>query len=92
MNQLINNLFLGGVVTCCLLAGLFFCQFYVRTRDRLLLLFAIAFWVLGLNWLMLAFAQRNEVRTILYILRLLAFLLILYGILDKNRSARRRTR
>lgn len=91
MNELINEFLLGGVVTCCLIAGLFFCRFYIQARDRLLLIFAIAFWVLGLNWLMLAFSQRDEIRTVLYVVRLLAFLLILSGILDKNRSTRNTT-
>ena len=86
MNQLINQLLLGGVITCCLMIGLFFCRFYVRTHDRLLLIFAIAFWLLGLNWLVLAFLHDDEIRTLLYVVRLGAFVLILVGILDKNRQ------
>lgn len=89
MNAMVNEFLLGGVVICCLIAGAFFFRFYTRTRDRLLIIFAIAFWLLGLNWLALAFSQRDEIRTALYVVRLLAFLLILYGILDKNRSVKR---
>ena len=76
----------------CMAAGLFFVRFWRKTHDRLFMIFATAFWVLGLNWLALAFTpEKNEARTLLYVVRLLAFLLILYGILDKNRARHRRT-
>ena len=88
MNQtLINHFLLGGVVMACGVAGLFFLRFWRKTRDRFFAIFATAFWVLGLNWLALAFVNQDEVRTALYVIRLLAFLLILLGILDKNRKA-----
>ena len=87
MNDPTYQFMLGAVVACCAVAGLLLLRFYKRTGDRLLAIFAIAFWVLGANWLMLAFASRDESRTWLYVVRLLAFLLILYGIIDKNRAA-----
>lgn len=83
--RLLNQFILGAIVMASLAAGLFFLRFYRRTADRLFLMFAIAFWVLGLNWLMLAFTEQDEVRTALYFLRTLAFVLILIAILDKNR-------
>lgn len=88
-NVAVNQFLLGAIVMCCAIAGVCFLRFYLHTRDRLLGIFAIAFWILGFNWLALAFIQRNEVRTALYGIRLLAFLLILVGILDKNRSPRK---
>ena len=84
---LLNRFILGAVVMACGVSGLFFLRFWRKTHDRLFAIFAIAFWVLGLNWLFLAFTDQDEVRTILYIVRLLAFVLILYGIWDKNRDA-----
>lgn len=86
LNQLLNVFILGAIVLACAVAGLFFLRFWRKTRDRLFLIFAIAFWTLGANWLALAFTNQDEVRTILYIVRLLAFLLILVGIIDKNRA------
>ncbi len=80
---------LGLLVMGCAIAGLFFLRFWRKTRDRLFAIFAVAFWLLGFNWLALAFIQQDEVRTILYCVRLLAFVLILIAILDKNRSGRR---
>ena len=87
--ELWNEFFLGGIVVLCGVAGLFFLRFWRRTRDRLFLIFAVAFWTLGANWLALAFIRADEVRTWLYAVRLAAFVLILIGIIDKNRPARK---
>lgn len=81
-----NHFLLGGIVAMCLIAGLKFLLFWRKTHDRLFIIFAIAFWTLGANWLALAIINQDEARTVLYAVRLLAFLLILWGIIDKNRS------
>jgi hypothetical protein len=86
MGEMMNQFMLGAIVMACFAAGLFFLRFWRKTRDRLVVIFAIAFWILGLNWLCLAFTTVDEVRTILYMFRLLAFVLIIVGIVDKNRS------
>jgi peptidoglycan/LPS O-acetylase OafA/YrhL len=78
---------LGLLVMACAVAGLFFLRFWRRTRDRLFAIFAAAIWLLGLNWLLLAFTHWDEPTTSwLYLIRLLAFMLILIGVLDKNRA------
>lgn len=84
----INAFVLGAIVMACAVVGLFFLRFWRKTHDRLFAMFAIAFWVLGLNWLALAVASQDEVRTALYFVRMLAFLLILFAIIDKNRAPR----
>ena len=94
MDQPTFTLFLlGGVVMGCLVAGLFFLRFWRKTRDRLFMIFALAFWILGLNWMLLAFTSPTDEsrRALFYILRLVAFILISCAIIDKNRSARQRT-
>jgi hypothetical protein len=83
--RLLNQFLLGAVVMGCAIAGLCFLRFFRKTQDRLFAIFAIAFWLLGLNWLALAFIEANEVRTALYFVRTLAFALILAAIVDKNR-------
>lgn len=83
---LLNQFILGGVVMACLVAGLCFLRFWRRSGDRLFAMFAIAFWILGLNWLALAFTEQDEVRTALYFVRMMAFVLILVAIIDKNRA------
>ena len=85
---LVNKFLFGAIVMACLVAGLFFLKFWRKSHDRLFAIFAVAFWVLGANWLALAFTQRNEVQTALYVVRFLAFVLILIGIIDKNRAGR----
>lgn len=80
--------FLSGVsVMASFAAGLFFLRFWRQSRDRLFLLFAAAFWIMAANWTALAFIdQANEARTLLYVFRLVAFGLIIFAILDKNRN------
>lgn len=81
--------FLGGAV--CLgyaVAGLFFLKFWRRTRDPLFITFAIAFWILAdVRVVLTLVATESELRTYLYVARLLAFLLILWAIVQKNRAA-----
>jgi hypothetical protein len=51
-------------------------------------LFPAAFWLLALNWTLVALVSREEARPALYAIRLLAFALIPLGIADKNRAGR----
>jgi hypothetical protein len=79
----------GAVVMGFLVAGLFFLRFWKRTRDRLFLAFTLAFWLLGLTQGLLAFSVVPvEERSWLYLLRLTAFVLILWAIWDKNARQR----
>lgn len=93
MDHTFNTFLLGMNVMACGFIGLFFLRFWRKTHDRLFIMFAIAFWVLGINWLALAFftPQQNETRTALYVIRLIAFILILFAIIDKNRSRKAAT-
>ena len=77
----------GAIVMGCWVAGLFFLRFWMQTRDRLFLFFTAAFWVLALSWVALALTDETyEARPFLYLLRLVAFVLIIVGIVDKNRA------
>ena len=81
--------FLSGAVTFGFLAcALFFLRFWKRTRDGLFLAFAAAFLLLGFGQALLALANiPQEERSSLYLIRLLAFSIILFAIFRKNRSA-----
>jgi hypothetical protein len=82
-----NNFLLGAVFMACAVIGLFFLRFWNKTRDRFFAILAAAFWMLGLNWVALAYYPTEEkVRMWLYFMRLIAFVLIIVGILDKNRQ------
>ena len=80
-------LFISGViVTGFAVAGLFFLRFWRQARDRLFAWFAAAFWLLGLQRGALAAVDRGSPSaTWVYVVRLLAFLLILAAVIDKNR-------
>jgi len=86
MIQATTNFMLGAIAVASVVAGLFFLRFWRRTRDRLFLMFAAAFWLMAVNWAALAFTQADEIRTAFYVVRLVAFVLILVAIIDKNRS------
>lgn len=80
--------FLSGLITAgYLVSGLFFIRFWVRTKDALFLAFAAAFMLLAANQGLLVLSGiEAEDRTWLYLLRLVAFSLILWGIWRKNKS------
>jgi hypothetical protein len=83
----INSTLSGAILLGFWVAGLFFFRFWKITRDRLFSIFALAFWVMGLERLILAImAPENEFRPYIYIFRLLAFTLLAVAILDKNRK------
>jgi hypothetical protein len=78
----------GAIVMGYAVVGLFFLRFWRETRDRLFLIFAGAFWILGVQRLALVLSRGMvEDDTGLYLVRLFAFLLILGAIVDKNRSS-----
>lgn len=80
---------LGAIAMECLVAGLLFLRFWRDTHDRLFLLFGLAFSVEAVNRVGLALSPRpNEGDLFFYIVRLLAFGLILMAILDKNRRGK----
>ena len=81
--------FLSGTITMgFLVCGLFFWRFWARTRDSLFLSFAVAFWLLALGQALLALTGiPTEERSWLYLIRLAAFLLIIFAILRKNLGA-----
>jgi len=85
MSQL-NALILGAVGMASFTAGMFFIRFWVQTRDRLFLAFAAAFGIDAGTRVALATAaiagEENE--PLIYIGRLISFLIILVGIVDKN--------
>jgi hypothetical protein len=77
---------IGAIAMGFLVASLFFLRFWRETRDRLFALFALSFFVLAVNRVGIGLAAGSGVRDYLYGVRLLAFVLILLAILDKNRS------
>ena len=81
--------FLSGAITMgFLVAGLLFLRFWRRTREPLFASFAAAFWLLGLAQALLALSGiPDEERSWVYLVRLLAFALILASVWRANRRA-----
>lgn len=78
----------GGIMMACFAAGFFFFRFWKKTSDQLFIMFAVAFWLLAVERIMLSYVgANNEPRPEIYLIRLSAFLVILYAIIKKNRNA-----
>lgn len=83
-------LFVSGATTMGFFAAaLFFLRFWRNTEEELFLHFSLAFALLGIGHLLLAIGGLpEEERSWLYLIRLAAYLLILFAILRKNFPAR----
>ncbi|MGE3316534.1 MAG: DUF5985 family protein [Planctomycetaceae bacterium] len=81
----ILNAFLSGLITMGhASAGLFFLRFWTKTGDRLFVMFALAFWLLGLIRILIAIQEDASEEHVFYWFRLIAYLAILIAIVDKN--------
>jgi hypothetical protein len=81
----------GTLAAMSAVASLLFVRYGSLTRDRLFFYFSAAFLAMTFNWIGLAVIDPNtEHRYLAYFLRLLAFVLILIGIADKNLRASQR--
>ena len=80
--------FLLGVLTAmAAIVALVFLKFARQSKDRLFGFFAAAFGVMAVEWLLRAWLDPpHESQHLLFLLRLFAFLLIIAGIADKNRT------
>jgi hypothetical protein len=84
---MLEGFLLGVIVTASLTAAAFFLKFWRSSRDPLFLAFALAFFIEGVNRIGFLLVERpNEGSPAIYVVRLLAFLLILAAILRKNRG------
>jgi hypothetical protein len=76
----------GASCLACAAVALVFLRFWHLGRDRLLLLFGLAFAMLAVNRIGIAVLDDDgEAGTFVYLARALAFGLILAAIVDKNR-------
>ncbi len=81
-----NDMLLGAIAMASWVAGLFFLRFWRNSGDRFFLFFAIAFWIEAVSRCCMAFMHPLlESFPIFYLMRLLAFGLIFFAIVDKNK-------
>ncbi len=75
----------GAIAMGFLVAAGFFFRFWRESRDRLFMLFASAFLLLAVNRLLLMLLHEDQETSLgPYVIRLLAFMIILAAIIDKN--------
>jgi hypothetical protein len=73
--------------TAAWISGLLFLRFWRDTREPLFVHFGISFWLLALSWALLGLLNpTGETRSSIYLLRLLAFVVIIIGIVQRNRA------
>jgi hypothetical protein len=77
----------GYMIACYLVIGLFFFRFWRQAKDRLFGFFAAGFILLAVQrGLLTTIGDSDQLRLLIYALRALAFLIIIYAIIDKNRK------
>jgi hypothetical protein len=88
-----TDLFTGAICMGSILIALFFLRFWRDSGDRFFLYFAASFFIEGLHRLYSALHDAGgEDSPLHYLIRLLAYGLILWAILEKNLPQRGRER
>lgn len=76
---------LGAAAMTSFTISVFFLKFWRTTRDRFFLFFAVSFLLDAISRVILGLKQySSEQEPLFYIIRLVAFLLIVMAIIDKN--------
>lgn len=84
-----QDMIIGATATACIAVGIFFVRYWKTTGDRFFLYFAASFWLQGVNRLHMGNSDASEeYRAAYYLVRLLAYALILIAIWEKNRRRR----
>ena len=87
MRNDLGDLLAGMLLAGDIIAALFFARFYRDTRDRLFLWFAAGFGLLAVQRVFIAHPDLLPSDPIIaYVIRLVAFMLFLGAIIDKNRA------
>jgi uncharacterized membrane protein HdeD (DUF308 family) len=83
------DLITGMIAMGSLIIGLFFLRFWRNTKDRFFLYFALSFGIEGVHRIVTTMTyDEREDSPLHYLVRLLAYGLIIWAILEKNLPAR----
>ena len=86
-----NDILTGAIAMASAVIAMYFLRFWRNTGDRFFLWFALSFGIEGAHRVYAAICyQDNEDSPLHYLIRLLAYGLILCAILEKNFPRRRR--
>ncbi len=84
---MLNPILVGAIGACSLIAAMFFFRFWRATRDRFFLYFGLSFALEGVNRLLLyLLVGPKEDAPVYYLVRLVAYGLIIAAIIGKNRQ------
>jgi uncharacterized membrane protein HdeD (DUF308 family) len=85
-----TNLITGMIAMASLIIALFFLRFWRNTRDRFFLYFALSFGIEGVHRIVATMTlDETEDSPLHYLVRLLAYGLIIWAILEKNLPSRK---
>jgi uncharacterized membrane protein HdeD (DUF308 family) len=85
----VTDLITGMIAMASLVIGLFFLRFWRNTNDRFFLYFALSFGIEGVHRIVTTLSfDEHEDSPLHYLVRLLAYGLIIWAILEKNLPAR----
>lgn len=83
---MIEYLIRGASIMSDLCIALFFFKFWIEKRDRLFLFFALAFSLLAASsFIVVIIGRTADYAPLAYLIRVLAYLLIIFAIVNKNR-------
>ncbi len=85
--EIVKAMLAGAILVSAWAISLFFLRFWRKTRDPLFAYFGAAFLLLGLERVSIVVFW-SEVHSFVFLVRLFAFLLIGFAIVDKNRRSR----
>lgn len=84
---MLTNFIYGLLTAATAVAAMLLLRLWQRTRDRLFVFFSAAFAVLAIERVLMAMIDpANEFAPYVYVARLIAYGLIIAGIVDKNRG------
>ena len=75
----------GALAMGYVVAAIFFIHYWREARERLFAFFSLAFLLLALQRILLPYIADDQVE-LAYAVRVVAFLMIIVGIVDKNRG------
>ncbi|WP_443749157.1 DUF5985 family protein [Asticcacaulis solisilvae] len=87
---MLKMMLLGAIAMAAFTIALIFVRFWRTTRDRFFLFFAAAFVLMGAGRIVLGAVPHSDDQTpVIYLIQLLAFVVILFAVVDKNRRTRK---
>ncbi len=87
LSDLTNAYLAGAFMMASIVAGLLFQHFWQQTGDKFFRSFSIAFWLLAIERVAyLLLNAKYEDRSFIYLIRFVAYIVIILAILNKNRE------